>query len=161
VIVEEEETEEAGGAVHGRAEQQRRAHYRPVLRRILVLAVDGVNCRVSVIDLFLDIISTYLPAVNQLRGRTIVVADIGGDKNWCPCEKLPYGGPVMNVREQSRHRYLSSHQLEACDPGSEARQTRQPGRPIWQTCISVSLKWFTENGEIVEENPSDCQQNIQ
>jgi hypothetical protein len=62
----------------------------------------------------------YWPGVvDQFKVHTIVVANVSGDKNRCRREKLPYGGPVVNVREQSRHRYLSSHQLEACDSGSE------------------------------------------
>lgn len=43
-VAEEEEAEEAGGDVHDRAQQQRRAHYRRDLRRILELLVDGENC---------------------------------------------------------------------------------------------------------------------
>ena len=44
-IAEEEEAEETGGDVHSRAQQQRRAHYRPDLRRILELLANWENCR--------------------------------------------------------------------------------------------------------------------
>lgn len=50
---------------------------------------------------------------------TIVVANVGGDKNWSRCEEPPDGRPVMDVGEQPRHRNLPSRQLEHSDPGSD------------------------------------------